>query len=259
MITQGWFLEKVLKKQNVPNFEVCPQPQKTDFERLGTSETRMDKGFQRFVPSVPTEKESLCVLSENIERETQDLETIHEWLIKIGEAEEDHPLVLDKCRNDPQALAYYLRQANGEFENKPALTSNASPDVGARSKEDELETIRQWMIDGGRLQADYLFKLIVEKCAKDEVARKRFVQEALAVKARTLSNAEAAQQPIINEKVIHLPDRDDRRYCNDCAFLDRQGYCKQWKKTNPANSRYRPVKDVLRRCAVFRHKEQSTD
>lgn len=35
---------------------------------------------------------------------------IKEWLFHIGEPEEDHFLVLNNCRNDPEALAYYLER-----------------------------------------------------------------------------------------------------------------------------------------------------
>jgi len=37
------------------------------------------------------------------------------WLHKIGEPEELHFLVLDKCRNDPEALAYFFKHANKEL------------------------------------------------------------------------------------------------------------------------------------------------
>jgi hypothetical protein len=42
-----------------------------------------------------------------------NIEKIRIWLSKIGEPAEDHHLVLDKCRNDPEALAYFLKHANG--------------------------------------------------------------------------------------------------------------------------------------------------
>ena len=45
-----------------------------------------------------------------------NLEKIQKWLIKIGEPEEDHHLVLDKCINDPEAMEYFLKHANNEFE-----------------------------------------------------------------------------------------------------------------------------------------------
>ena len=41
---------------------------------------------------------------------------IQGWLCKIGEPEEDHHLVLDKCRNDPEAMEYFLKHARGEYE-----------------------------------------------------------------------------------------------------------------------------------------------
>lgn len=190
MITQGWFIREVLKKDFVPT---CPQSPKTNWGQNEIAKNRMDKGFQEYVPNVPnvpTEKESPCVLSGKDENKSQDI-----------------------------------------------------------------EAIRQWLTDGGRPPQDYLFKLIIEKCEKDEVARKRFVQEAQATKARLASNAEAGQSLIANEKVVRLAERDYRRYCKDCVFLDRGGYCKQWQKTNPHNSRYRPVPDVLRNCSLFKPKE----
>jgi hypothetical protein len=44
------------------------------------------------------------------------IEMIKAWLFKIGEPSEDHHIVLSKCRNDPEALAYFLKHARGEFE-----------------------------------------------------------------------------------------------------------------------------------------------
>ncbi len=44
-----------------------------------------------------------------------EIEMIKAWLHKIGEPEADHFLVLDKCRNDPEAMKYFVRHANGEF------------------------------------------------------------------------------------------------------------------------------------------------
>jgi hypothetical protein len=41
---------------------------------------------------------------------------IQSWLFKIREPEEDHFLVLDKCRNDPEAMNYFLKHASGKFE-----------------------------------------------------------------------------------------------------------------------------------------------
>ncbi len=44
------------------------------------------------------------------------IEMIRAWLHKIGEPEEDHHLILDKCRNDPEAMEYFLKHARGEFD-----------------------------------------------------------------------------------------------------------------------------------------------
>ncbi|MBX3616987.1 hypothetical protein [Nitrosomonas sp.] len=46
--------------------------------------------------------------------ESLEIEMIRAWLFKIDEPEEEHHLVLDKCRNDPDALQYFLQRASGE-------------------------------------------------------------------------------------------------------------------------------------------------
>lgn len=45
-----------------------------------------------------------------------DIEVIRQWLFSIGEPESAHFLVLNKCKNDQDALIYFLRHARGEFE-----------------------------------------------------------------------------------------------------------------------------------------------
>lgn len=44
-----------------------------------------------------------------------DIEKIQGWLYQIGEPEEEHHIVLDKCKNDPEVLEYFLKHARGEF------------------------------------------------------------------------------------------------------------------------------------------------
>lgn len=205
--------------------------------------------------TLPTKEGAFVSFGSNVSSHTEEknnfpgseIEKIREWLHRIGEPKEDHKLVLDKCRNDPQALEYYLKHTQGEFDTKPALAGNDPPNVESISKDEAVRIIGNWMIAGGRPPADYLFRLIVEKCENDPAARAHFLREALA--------SEARRQSVINEKVVSLADHDDRRKCADCAFLDRGGYCQQWKRTNPHNLRYRPVQDVLRRCHVFKTKE----
>lgn len=48
--------------------------------------------------------------------QSQKIEMIRAWLFKIGEPEEDNDIVLNKCRNDPDAMNYFLKHASGEFE-----------------------------------------------------------------------------------------------------------------------------------------------
>ncbi|SFN03330.1 hypothetical protein [Nitrosomonas communis] len=51
-----------------------------------------------------------------------NLEVIRTWLFSIREPEEDHYHVLNKCRNDPKALEYFLKHARGRFESGCTLT-----------------------------------------------------------------------------------------------------------------------------------------
>ncbi|ALQ51151.1 hypothetical protein [Nitrosomonas ureae] len=60
---------------------------------------------------------SVAVASCEDEKNDQfKIEMILAWLYKIGEAEEDHHLVLVKCKADPEALEYFYRHANGEYD-----------------------------------------------------------------------------------------------------------------------------------------------
>lgn len=43
------------------------------------------------------------------------IKLIQSWLYRINEPEEDHSSVLDKCRNNPEAMEYFLKHARGEF------------------------------------------------------------------------------------------------------------------------------------------------
>lgn len=43
--------------------------------------------------------------------DSADIEKIRSWLYKIDEPEQDHYIVLDKCRRDPEALAYFIEHA----------------------------------------------------------------------------------------------------------------------------------------------------
>lgn len=55
------------------------------------------------------------VLKREQREQSQKIEMIRASLFKIGELEEDHFLVIDKCRNDPDAMNYFLKHARGEF------------------------------------------------------------------------------------------------------------------------------------------------
>lgn len=46
--------------------------------------------------------------STNTEDIEKNLLLIQSWLFWIGEPEKDHYVVLNKCRNDPEAMQYFL-------------------------------------------------------------------------------------------------------------------------------------------------------
>ena len=64
--------------------------------------------------------EITCSITDN----SPLIEAVRAWLYKIEEPEEYHRIVLDKCKADPEALAYFLKHANGEFEVKDLLDKN---------------------------------------------------------------------------------------------------------------------------------------
>jgi hypothetical protein len=61
-------------------------------------------------PAAPvTPKKTISVKDTAITPKQE--KTIRTWLTHIGEPEEDHYIVLNKCRRNPEALAYYLERA----------------------------------------------------------------------------------------------------------------------------------------------------
>lgn len=57
-----------------------------------------------------------CNAQKTDSLEAAQIALIRSWLFRIGESVEDHHLVLDKCKADPEAMAYFLKHANGEFQ-----------------------------------------------------------------------------------------------------------------------------------------------
>lgn len=106
MIASDW-INKVLEKA-VP---ICPQFPKRNGRQNKYSKTQMGKGIQQsvpIVPDVPIKEE----ISDNLIGQTDsDFEKIRAWLFQIDEPEEDHHLVMAKCRNDPEAFTYFLKWA----------------------------------------------------------------------------------------------------------------------------------------------------
>ena len=57
----------------------------------------------------------IAELKREEQKQNQKIEMVRAWLHRIGEPEEDHDIVLNKCRNDPGAMEYFLNHASGEY------------------------------------------------------------------------------------------------------------------------------------------------
>ena len=60
------------------------------------------------VPEVPFDTFDTAIQAEN----QKNIALIRSWLFKIEEPEEFHYLVIDKCKQDPEAFKYFLNWAN---------------------------------------------------------------------------------------------------------------------------------------------------
>lgn len=86
----------------------------TDDENLELSPA--EKITSDLIERLRTHKPAIIEVLKREQREqSQKIETIRTWLFKIGEPEGDHDIVLNKCRNDPDAMEYFLRHARGEY------------------------------------------------------------------------------------------------------------------------------------------------
>lgn len=61
-------------------------------------------------------KHKPAIIEELKREQNLKIEMVRAWLHHIGEQVEDHDIVLTKCRNDPEALQYFLKHAQGGFE-----------------------------------------------------------------------------------------------------------------------------------------------
>ncbi len=87
---------------NTPNMEPT-KPTKLPFGSFGG----MDSGN--------IEKNITDIAELQAETIRQEM-TIRSWLKHIEEPEEDHHIVIDKCRRNPEAMQYFLKHAEGELE-----------------------------------------------------------------------------------------------------------------------------------------------
>lgn len=86
---------------------------------MATSGKPVPEKFKK-TPGNEVSKEPVRVYDTSeavIQAEIQiNLSLIKKWLFIIGEPEEDHYIVLDKCRNNTEAMVYFLKHVRGEFD-----------------------------------------------------------------------------------------------------------------------------------------------
>lgn len=86
-----------------------PKRQTLKFKSNDTS--IMDRPAQEFARTGIVSNSQDLIRSKPSKNLANDLKIIRAWLFQIGEPEEDHHLVIDKCKTDPEALAYFLHYA----------------------------------------------------------------------------------------------------------------------------------------------------
>lgn len=106
---QNWFDDLI--EDFVPTVPTCPQSPKQNWGQSKEPETRMDKSFNNSVPNVPTVPTKKGNTEKILSISRKQEATIKTWLTETGEPEADHFLALNKCKRDPEALAYFLRLA----------------------------------------------------------------------------------------------------------------------------------------------------
>jgi hypothetical protein len=62
----------------------------------------------QFFSLLGTKNQNMNIVAGRPATDSIQLELIKAWLFKIGEPEEDHFIVLEKCKSDPEAKAYFF-------------------------------------------------------------------------------------------------------------------------------------------------------
>lgn len=100
-----------LKQTTVPASDNATQTPKASNINVPLATSNATTAQQALKRHATNEKLSVVADKESIE-----IKMIQAWLIRIGEPSEDQNIVFNKCRNDPEALEYFLKHARGEFE-----------------------------------------------------------------------------------------------------------------------------------------------
>lgn len=123
------YLSRLKQIENEKNFHNSPESELTKPPKGASvsfvssnskeSEKKFDDAPEPKISWLPSVSFVSSVSEENKKNsgiQSLQIEMIQAWLHRIGEPVEDHALILDKCRNDHEALQYFMRHAQGEFE-----------------------------------------------------------------------------------------------------------------------------------------------
>ncbi|MBL8497326.1 hypothetical protein ABF87_04305 [Nitrosomonas sp. JL21] len=124
---------------------------------------------------------SVAVANPNNEKINRDIEKVRSCLVQIGEPEENHYLILNKCKRDPEALVYYLGLAEESNRKKrranvlKILKDNPSTQ---RAIHHDTETDPDNVILTIAIRDQYTFKMSIPKHKYDSFTVLEIIKEA---------------------------------------------------------------------------------
>lgn len=109
---------------NSPESELTKPPKGASVSFVSSNSRKSEKKFndppdsskESGLPSVSFVSSISEENKKNSDIQLLQIEMIQAWICRIGESVEEHFVVIDKCKADPEALAYFLKHARGEFE-----------------------------------------------------------------------------------------------------------------------------------------------
>ena len=126
----------------------------------------------------------IAVANPTNEKIKRDIKKIRSWLYRIGEPEEDHYLVLNKCRNDPEALAYYLErvaESKREERRKKVLAMLAEKPETQRAFATDMDSDTDNVILTMAIRDQYTFEMEIPKDKYDPFTLLELINKGLVV------------------------------------------------------------------------------